>query len=229
DANVGFVQVHAALAMHEERQLARRDLVFALALGVVEIELATHRGQPVDGGAHGVDESVAARVLVVVEVALGALALRTGVERVDEHGGDRAWSGVLGARLLEVGGSGAGRRPACASASSRARSARSFSARAFRRSWSAARNSLKAGVNRRSAPSTGSNCTRDVGVIGWRSPAPEGRRIGAVFAWRPRGVNGHGGPRNGPPTPQRSGRPGGAVTPLEWRPEDVNGRMALRH
>ncbi len=106
DAHVGFVQVHAALTMHEERQLARRDLVFALALGVVEIELATHRGQPVDGGAHGVDESVAARVLVVVEVALGALALRTGVERVDEHRGDRAWSGDLDARLLELVGNG---------------------------------------------------------------------------------------------------------------------------
>src|SRR5213593_918549 len=200
-----------------------------------------------------------------------------------------------GPLVASQGGSGAGRRPACASASIRARSARSFSARACRRSCSAARNSLKAGVNRRSAPSTASNRTRDVGVIGRRSPA--GRVAnGAVFAWRPYRVNGDGGPRNGPPNPpalrapprargaprypppnarvprrsrgaprypppnarvprrsrgaprypppnargapaepwrpsisapKRSGRPGGAVAPLGWRPEDVSGRMAL--
>jgi len=41
---------------------------------------------------------------------------------------------------------------------------------------------LNAGVKTRSAPSTGSNRTRDVGVMG--------RRYGAVFAWRPRTVNG---------------------------------------
>src|SRR5207302_9614987 len=50
DAHVGLVQVQAALTMHEERQLPRRHLVLALALGVVEVELVVHGGQPVGGG-----------------------------------------------------------------------------------------------------------------------------------------------------------------------------------
>ena len=96
--DVGLDQVDAALAVHEERQLALGDLVLALALDVTEVELALHRGHPVVGRAHGVDQPVTARVLVVVQIAVGALAFRPGVERVDEHGGDRARPRDLDAR-----------------------------------------------------------------------------------------------------------------------------------
>src|SRR5438309_308031 len=169
---------------------------------------------------------------------------------VIEHGPEISMPGFLSSSgaggtfqspvVASLGGSGAGRRPACASASSRARSARSFSARAFRRSWSAARNSLKAGVNRRSAPSTGSNRTRDVGVIGWRSPAPERsadwgrfRMAAPCCQWRwgaPKWPPNPPSLRSVPAEPCRSSRPrqpcgprnrpsngGGVLSMAEWR------------
>src|SRR2546428_843113 len=93
-----------ALAVHEERQIAVGDLVVAVPLAVDEGELPVHRGQSIVRGAHGVDQPMAARVLVVVQIAGGALALGPGVQRVDEHGGDRARPRDLDAGLLEIVG-----------------------------------------------------------------------------------------------------------------------------
>src|SRR5207249_2208102 len=90
DRDVGLVEVEPALAVHEERELSRRDPVALAALAILERELAVDRGETVVRGADRVDEPVAARILVVVQVALGALALGPGIERVDEHGRDRA-------------------------------------------------------------------------------------------------------------------------------------------
>src|SRR5215467_15660707 len=98
----GFVEMEAALAVHEEGQLAGRDLVRAIACGVGEGELSVHRGEAVMGGAHGVDQAMARGVLVVVEVTLRALALGPRIERIDEHAGDGAWPGDLDAGTLEV-------------------------------------------------------------------------------------------------------------------------------
>jgi hypothetical protein len=94
---------------------------------------------------------------------------------VIEHGpeismpGLRSSSGTVGtfqSLPAALGGSGAGGLPWwSASCSSRARAVRRATARAWRRSCSAVRNSLKAGVKSAAAPSTGSKCTRDVGVI----------------------------------------------------------------
>ena len=85
-----LVQVQAALAVHEERQLAGRDAVLPIPLAVHVLQLVVHRGEPIVAGAHRVDQAMPRRVLVVVEIALGALPFRPRVERVDEHAGDRA-------------------------------------------------------------------------------------------------------------------------------------------
>jgi hypothetical protein len=74
-----------ALAVHEERQLALGDLVLAIALGVAEVELALYGRHPVVRERTVSISRWPPEVLVVVEVALGALALGPGVERVDEH------------------------------------------------------------------------------------------------------------------------------------------------
>ena len=100
--HLGLVEVQAALAVHEERQLAVGDPVLAIALAVDEAKLAVHRGQTVVAGAHGVDEPVAGRVLVVVEIALRPLALGTGIQGIDEHARDRAWPRDLDARRPKI-------------------------------------------------------------------------------------------------------------------------------
>jgi len=96
--------VEPALAVHEERELSRRDPVAFAALAILERELAVDRGETVVRGADRVDEPVAARILVVVQVALGALALGPGIERVDEHGRDRARARDLDPGLPELVG-----------------------------------------------------------------------------------------------------------------------------
>src|SRR5262249_57415974 len=105
-AHFRLVEVEAALAVHEKGQLAGGDLVGAVAGGVGEGELPVHRGESVVGGAYRVDQPVARRVFVVVEVALGALAFRPRVERVDEHAGDRAGAGDLDAGAPKIVGHG---------------------------------------------------------------------------------------------------------------------------
>jgi len=60
DRDVGLVEVEPALAVHEERELARRDPVAPAAFSVLEGELAVDRGEAVLGRPHRVDEPVAA-------------------------------------------------------------------------------------------------------------------------------------------------------------------------
>ena len=98
-----LVELEPSLAMHEEGQLAGGDPVLASALAVAEGQLAVHRGEPVVGGAHGVDQPMPGGVLVVVEVALRPLAFRPGIQGIDEHAGDRARTRDLDARLAQVG------------------------------------------------------------------------------------------------------------------------------
>src|SRR5207253_9700522 len=104
DRDVGLVEVEPALAVREERELSRRDPVAFAALAILERELAVDRGETVVRGADRVDEPVAARILVVVQIALGALALGPGIERVDEHGRDRARARDLDPGLPELVG-----------------------------------------------------------------------------------------------------------------------------
>src|SRR5213592_2546955 len=56
DGDVGLVEVEPALAVHEERELPRRDSVAPAALAVLERELAVDRGDAVVRGANRVDE-----------------------------------------------------------------------------------------------------------------------------------------------------------------------------
>jgi hypothetical protein len=100
--DVGLVQVQAPLAVHEEGQLAGRDPVLPVAGGVAKVQLALHGRHPVVGGRHGIHQPVAARILVVVEIALRALTFRPGVQRVDEHRGNGARTGDLDAGFEEV-------------------------------------------------------------------------------------------------------------------------------
>src|SRR5439155_737744 len=106
DGDVGLVEMEPAFAVHEERQLPRREPVAPPALAVLERELAVDRGEAVMRGADRVDEPVAPRILVVVQVARGALAFGPGVERVDEHGRDRARARDLDPGPLEIVGNG---------------------------------------------------------------------------------------------------------------------------
>ena len=106
DGDVGLVEVDAALAVHEEGELAGLDLVLALAPLVEVLQGALDGGEPVAGGGDGVDEAVAGGVLVVVQVALGADASGTGVEGVDEHVGDGDGAGDLDAGPPQVLGDG---------------------------------------------------------------------------------------------------------------------------
>src|SRR5262249_34947102 len=89
-AHLRLVAGETALAVRRKGQLAGGGGVGAGAGGVGEGERPVHGGESVVGGAYRVAQPVARRVFVVVEVALGALAFRPRVERVDEHAGDRA-------------------------------------------------------------------------------------------------------------------------------------------
>ena len=103
----GSSRVEAALAVHEEGDVALADAVLAVAGGVGVREGALHGVSPVDGGLQRVLQPVASRVLVVVQVALGAGAVGAGVQGIDEHGGHVDGPGDLDARqpqLLRNGG-----------------------------------------------------------------------------------------------------------------------------
>ena len=89
DGHLGLVEVQPSLAVHEERQLAVLDRVVASSRLVVVLQRPVNRSEPVAGSRHGVDQPVARRVFVVVQVADRALTLRAGIQRVDEHVGDR--------------------------------------------------------------------------------------------------------------------------------------------
>ena len=87
DGDLLLVEVEAALPVHEEGDLAVLDCVVASRRPVGELECTLDRSEPVPRRCHGVDEPMACRVLVVVQVALRPRAVGPGVEGVDEHAG----------------------------------------------------------------------------------------------------------------------------------------------
>ena len=102
DGDLRLVQVEAALAVHEEGDLAVLDGVVASGRPVGELQGALDRREPVPRRRQGVDEPVAPGVLVVVQVALGARPVGTGVEGVDEHVRYRCRAGDLYAGASQV-------------------------------------------------------------------------------------------------------------------------------
>jgi len=74
-----FVEVKAALAMHEERQWTGFDPIAFAALRILRAECALHRGLAIVRRGDRVGETVAAGVFVVVQIAHGALAFRPGL------------------------------------------------------------------------------------------------------------------------------------------------------
>ena len=102
DGHLGLVEVQPSLAVHEERQLAVLDRVVPSPRFVAVLQGPLNRSKPIAGSRHGVDQSMARRVFVVVEVADGALALRAGIQRVDEHVGDGGRAGDLDAGTSQV-------------------------------------------------------------------------------------------------------------------------------
>ena len=89
DGHLGLVEVQPSLAVHEEWQLAVLNRVVAASRLVVVLQRPVDRSEPIAGRRNGVDQAVTRRVFIVVEVADRALTLRAGIQRVDEHVGDR--------------------------------------------------------------------------------------------------------------------------------------------
>ena len=102
DGHLRLVEVESSLAVHEERQLTVLDGVVAAPCLVAELQGSLDCAEPITSGGHGVDQAVAGRVFVVVEVADCALTLRAGVDRVDEHVGHRRRPSYLDSGATEV-------------------------------------------------------------------------------------------------------------------------------
>ncbi len=74
--------------MHEEGQLAVGQAILAAPIGIGKRQGAFNRCQAVPRRRQRIDQPVPGGVLVVIEVANGTRALRSGIQRVDEHVGD---------------------------------------------------------------------------------------------------------------------------------------------
>ncbi len=96
--------MQTALAMHEKRYLSFGNAVFPPALYIRIGERPFHRTQPVAGGLQRIDQPVSRRVFIVIEITLRPVAIRSRIEGIDKHRGDRCRSGNLNAGALEFFG-----------------------------------------------------------------------------------------------------------------------------
>ena len=100
--NLRLVQVKAPFPMHEEGKVPIRELVF-LSLGGVVVGQRTFNGTLAVGcRLQGVHQTMACRVLVVVQIALGPESSRPRIEGVDEHPGDGGRTGDFNPRFVEL-------------------------------------------------------------------------------------------------------------------------------
>ena len=77
--------MQATLAVHEKRQFALGQPILAAPLGIGKRQRAFNRRQAVASRRQRIDQPVSGGVLVVVQVAGGARAFRSGIQGVDEH------------------------------------------------------------------------------------------------------------------------------------------------